>query len=217
MLALLTLVGGVAMAEMPEPALPKVLLIGDSIMGGYFRDTEKNMKGKAQVVRIDGQGGTTENGLAKLGQWLGDTDWDVIHFNWGLHDICYRHPQSKLMGQRDKVNGHISVTLEDYQKNLEELILRLKKTRAKLVFATTTKVPEGEPGRHVGDEVRYNKVAVEIMKKHGVPINDLYSLTAGFTPDLFAKPEDVHFSGKANTALAAQVTQAIQKAQAMDP
>ena len=28
-------------------------------------------------------------GLEKLKSWLGKGKWDVIHFNWGLHDLKY--------------------------------------------------------------------------------------------------------------------------------
>ena len=52
----------------------------------------------------------TRFGLARLEQWLGDERWDVIHFNWGLHDLCWRHPESKVQGYRDKVRGKLTTT-----------------------------------------------------------------------------------------------------------
>lgn len=204
-------VGKNAKGEPLDPNLPNVLLIGDSIMGGYSKGTKNLLKDEANVVRHPGNAGDTNNGLRKLDGWLSDVEWDVIHFNWGLHDLCYRHPDSKVYGNRDKVNGTLAVTLDDYGKNLEQLVERLKKTGARLVFATITRVPEGEAGRKVGDDVRYNEVAVGIMKKHGIPINDLHALTVTFAPDMFSKPGDVHFSGKGCGALAAQVADAIRE------
>lgn len=203
-------VGKEARGEPLEPGLPKVLLIGDSIMGGYYQGTRRELKGQANVVRHPGNAGDTQNGLKKLDGWLADVEWDVIHFNWGLHDLCYRHPDSKVYGNRDKINGTLAVPLEDYGTNLEQLVGRLNKTGAILIFATTTKVPEGEAGRKQGDDVRYNKVAVEIMKKHGIPINDLHALTADFAPGMYSKPADVHFSGAGCAALAKQVAAAIR-------
>jgi len=38
------------------------------------------------VHRISDNGGATEVGLANMKDWLGDGKWDVIHFNFGLHD-----------------------------------------------------------------------------------------------------------------------------------
>lgn len=197
--------------EITTDELPHVLLIGDSIMGGYYKQTKQLLSGEAQVFRHPGNAGETRNGLKKLDQWLGDTDWDVIHFNWGLHDLCYRHPESKVYGKRDKIRGTLSVPPEEYAKNLEELVQRLKKTGATLIFATITKIPEGEAGRFVGDDVKYNEVALEIMKRHDIAVNDLYALSSEFGPEMYSKPEDVHFSGKGNAALAKQVAESIRQ------
>ncbi|MEX5491452.1 hypothetical protein ABFV43_21925, partial [Pseudomonas fulva] len=83
-------------------------------------------------------------GLEKIDKWLAaEKKWDVIHFNWGLWDLCYRNPTSKNQGNRDKVNGKILSTPEEYEKDLEKLVARLKTTGAKLIWANTTVVPEG--------------------------------------------------------------------------
>src|SRR5688572_12316649 len=70
-----------------DPKLPRVLLIGDSISMGYTVPVRRQLEGKANVHRIPENGGPTINGLKKLDAWLGDGKWDVIHFNWGLHDL----------------------------------------------------------------------------------------------------------------------------------
>ena len=100
--------------------------------------------------------------------------------------------------------------LDKYAKNLEQLVERLKNTGAKLIWATTTKVPEGEVGRIVGDEVKYNAAAVAIMQKHGIPVDDLHSISAALGADGFSKPGDIHFSGIGNDALSKQVVSAIK-------
>lgn len=66
--------------------LPKVLLIGDSISGGYLGGVKTHLKGVAHVER-GMSGGTTIQGLEIIEKILGDTEWDVIHFNWRLHDM----------------------------------------------------------------------------------------------------------------------------------
>ena len=101
----------------------------------------------------------------------------MIHFNWGLWDLCYRNPESKEQGHRDKIHGKLTFTPEQYAHNLDSLVTILESTGAKLIFATTTVVPEGEAGRFVSDAKRYNKVALEVMKKHKVHIDDLYKLS----------------------------------------
>jgi lysophospholipase L1-like esterase len=164
------------------------------------------------VHRPNANCGSTVAGLEKLDAWLAGGTWKIIHFNWGLHDLCYRNPGSKVQGNRDKVNGTISVPVERYEKNLETLVERLKKTGAKLIFATTTLVPEGEAGRFVGDDQKYNDVAVQIMKRHGVEINDLHALSKTFSPELFDAPGNVHFKAGGYQKLADQVAASIARA-----
>jgi lysophospholipase L1-like esterase len=194
-----------------DSKLPRVLIIGDSISIGYTPHVKKMLKGKADVVHHRGNAQHTGTGLKKLDQWIGKTQWDVIHFNWGLWDLCYRHPKSKVQGKRDKANGTITTDLKQYEKNLEALVVRLKKTNAKLVWAHTTVIPEKEAGRIVGDAKKYNDVATTIMKKHGIAINDLHTLTKGFPTDHFKKPGDVHYTATGYKKLAKQVADTILK------
>lgn len=196
----------------PEKAdLPKVLIIGDSISIGYTPHVKAILKDKAVVLHHKGNAQHTKTGLAKLDGWLGKTEWDVIHFNWGLWDLCYRHPESKTQGKRDKLKGTVTTSLEEYEKNLDELVTRLKKTKAKLIWAHTTLVPEKELGRKIGDDKKYNEVAAKVMKKHGVTINDLNSLTSDFPATLFIKPGDVHYTKDGYKKIADQVAKEISK------
>jgi len=185
--------------------LPEVLIIGDSISNGYTPHVAQLLKEKAIVKHHRGNAQHTGTGLKKLDQWIGKIEWDVIHFNWGLWDLCYRHPESKVQGKRDKVNGTITTTLEQYEKNLDKLVTRLKKTDAKLIWAHTTAAPEKEAGRIVGDDKKYNDVAARIMQEYGVTINDLHSLSKAFPFEHFKKPGDVHYTMDGYKKLAEQV------------
>ena len=206
-------------ASVPDPLLPNVLLIGDSVSLDYTSHVRSLLRGKANILRpVDSKTGqpincgSTQEGLRGIEEWLALTRWDVIHFNWGLWDLCYRNPESKLYGNRDKIKGRISVPLAQYREHLETLVRRLEKTGARLIWANTTVIPAGEAGRFVGDEIQYNQAAAEIMFKHGIAIDDLYALTRGFPSELFVAPGDVHYSKKGSSILAAQVARAIQAA-----
>jgi lysophospholipase L1-like esterase len=201
-----------AAAEPASGELPKVLLIGDSISIGYTPFVKRQLKDVAVVSRNPGNAAHTGTGLEKIDAWLGDTRWDLIHFNWGLHDLCYRNPDAKEQGNRDKVNGTITFPVEQYEKNLDQLVTRLKKTGATLLWATTTVVPEGEAGRIAGDEKKYNEAAARVMKKHGVAINDLHALSATFGPELFVKAGDVHYKPAGYQKLGTQVAASIRTA-----
>lgn len=198
-----------------DPKLPNVLILGDSISLGYTRTVRAQLKGKANVYRAmrgnaPANCGDTKIGLRGIDGWLGATKWDVIHFNWGLWDLCYRNPQSKTQGNRDKVGGTLSVPIEEYERNLEQLVTRLERTGAKLIWATTTTVPENEAGRIVGDDARYNAAAARVMERHRVRTNDLCALTKSFAGKYSKGEGDVHFTPEGYTRLASQVSAAIQ-------
>jgi len=191
--------------------LPKALLIGDSISIGYTPHVVAALKGKVQVIHHRGNAQHTGTGLKMLDRWVGNTQWDVIHFNWGLWDLCYRHPQSKEQGRRDKKRGTLTTSLEQYENNLDELVARLKETKAKLIWAHTSTVPQGEAGRRVGDDDKYNEAATRVMKKHGIRINDLNSLTDGFPSELFVKPGDVHYTSEGSRKIGQAVAKEISR------
>lgn len=182
-----------------DPKLPRVLLIGDSISIGYTVPTRELLKGKANLHRIPENAGPTTNGLAKLPKWLGDGKWDVIHFNWGLHDL-----------KMDK--GKHQVPLAQYEKNLRSLVKTLKGTGAKLIWASTTPVPEGKvnPPRKDSDVIAYNQAARKIMEENGVAVNDLYAF-AKPRLEKMQRPVNVHFTDAGSRALAGQVAAAIEK------
>jgi hypothetical protein len=201
----------------PDPKLPNVLIIGDSISIGYTRLVRADLAGKANVYRPM-RGGKAENcgdttiGLKRLDAWLGDRKWRVIHFNWGLWDLCYRNRKSKNPSGRDKVGGTLAVSPEAYEQNLEKLVTRLEATGAKLIWASTTFVPDGEEGRFVGDDAKYNVIAARVMKKHGIATDDLFALTKGFAGKYSVKAGNVHYTAEGSQRIAAQVAAAIEPA-----
>src|SRR5258708_4290320 len=137
-----------------QPGLPRVLLIGDSISIGYTVAVRKELEGRANVHRIPENGADTVNGLKKIDLWLGGSKWDAIHFNWGLHDL------------KVTPDGGRQVPLATYESNLAALVARLQKTGARLIWATTTPVPEGthNPPREAADAARYNAAANRVME-----------------------------------------------------
>src|SRR5689334_14549474 len=151
-----------------DPALPNVMLIGDSISIGYTMDVRKLLAGKANVMRPMAKGrngpdngGSTIVGLKELDRWLGDYKYSVIHFNWGLHDVHHRNAVTREPKLGDKAHLPAAISLPDYKVNLERLVTMLEKTGAHLIWASTTVVPEGDIGRVAGEEKGYNDAAKE--------------------------------------------------------
>jgi lysophospholipase L1-like esterase len=173
-----------------DPKLPRVLLIGDSVSRGYTQAARKALAGKANVHRAPANCGPTASGLKNMEVWLGDGKWDVIHFNFGIHDR--------------------NTPIADYTKRLEQLIERMKKTGAKLVWASTTPIPDDVPKKQTAASiVERNQVASTLMKKHGVAMDDLFT---AITPHLAKMqiPKDFHFNASGYDFLGGTVAGAIE-------
>lgn len=183
------------------PGLPRVLLIGDSISIGYTEPVRVELQGKANVHRIPENGAATLFALTNLDKWLGSAHWDVIHFNFGLHDL-------KLMD-----NGEHQVSLPDYKANLRTIVQRLQKTGARLIWATTTPVPNADvkPPRRNADVIAYNETATKLMRDSGIAIDDLYALVNPRLGELQI-PANVHFTPSGYNALGRQVGESILRA-----
>ena len=190
--------------------LPRVLLIGDSISIGYTLPTRELLKGKVNLHRIPTNGGPTIKGLQYIESWLGEKKWDVIHFNWGLHDLKHMGPNGENLFPKEK-GGKVQVSLEDYEKNLDRLVLRLKKTGARLIWRNTTPVPPGSKGRYVGDSIRYNAAAERVMIRHGVPTHDLFTMSRERMKEIML-PANVHYTKDGSKALAESVAKIILQA-----
>ena len=121
--------------EDSDADLPRVLLIGDSISIGYFPPTEEILAGTAGVYHNPGNAAHTVHGLEWLDMWLGKTRWDVIHFNFGLHDLKHLDDQGRPV---KPPLGSWQIPITQYGQNLDRIAKRLKRTGAELIFATTT-------------------------------------------------------------------------------
>lgn len=157
-----------------EPKLPRVLLIGDSVSRGYTLAVRAALAGRANVHRAPENCGGTARALTKLDVWLGDGRWDVIHFNFGIHD-------------RATPTG-------DYARRLEQIIARLRQTGATLVWASTTPIPDDPAQKQTAASiVERNQVAAEVMARAHIPVDDLFSAVLPKADDLRLPTPNVHF------------------------
>ena len=189
--------------------LPHALIIGDSISIGYTLPTRALLKGKVNLHRIPTNGGPTTKGVTEIEKWLGTRKWDLIHFNWGLHDLKYMGKDGTNLVPKEK-GGIVQVSLSEYEKNLEKLVIRMKKSAKQLVWRNTTPIPPGSKARYVGDSLKYNEVAAQLMKKQGVPILDLFTPSKKNMKD-WMKEADVHYHAHGSQALAERVAEDILK------
>ncbi|MEA3213567.1 MAG: hypothetical protein QOE70_6624 [Chthoniobacter sp.] len=183
-----------------QPGLPRVLLIGDSISIGYTLPVRELLKGKANVHRIPVLATTTKHTLEQFDAWIGNARWDVIHFNWGLHDL------------RRMPDGNPQISLSDYEKNLRLLVDRLRPLGRRLIWCSTTPVPgtELDPPRFNDDVIAYNAIARRVMAENRIPVDDLYAFVVP-QADRIRKPLNVHFTPKGCIVLAQQVARCISQ------
>ena len=203
-------------------SIPKVLIIGDSISGGYSKSLIKLLEGKAEVTKLGavagyriqketfwhsrGEAKYLDFGSAKacivdferFGKHLEDTPYDVIHFNFGLNDI--------FRGR----NGAWHNPVDQYAKDLAKIVTLLKANGAKVIWANITPIQANAPHNPEGVELIYNAAAAKVMKKHGIPINNLHSVVTKWEGYAEWKGgNDVHFSGAIYSKLAEQISEKI--------
>jgi lysophospholipase L1-like esterase/dienelactone hydrolase len=192
--------------EPAKSALPKVVLVGDSIRLGYAPLVAKRLEGKAVVISPSANGGDSGNVLKHLDEWVIREKPDIVHLNCGLHDL-------KL----SKSAKRHQVPLDEYERNLRQMLGRIRQeTPAVLVFANTTPILDDRHAkrgadfdRFEADVQRYNDSAAKVMKETGIPIHDLHGLiNQGEVEDLLAN-DGTHFTAKGNERLAEAVADCV--------
>jgi lysophospholipase L1-like esterase len=170
----------------------KVVLLGDSIMGGYAPTVQRELAGLAETKGLSRT--TSSNLLARLDEVIA-LQPEVIHLNCGLWDLIVLTN-----------TGNAQVSLEEYKSNLEKIFQRLQReTHAKVIWATTTPVNEQKQqnprpkgyGRIVRRELDvkiYNRASIEVAKRSGVKYDDLFTVMTEAGRDEHLKDDGVHFN-----------------------
>lgn len=192
-----------------DPVKPNVLVIGDSISIGYTPYVKGSLEGRAVVTHNAGNAQDSNNGVSNIDAWIGGGRWDVISFNFGLWDLCYRLPGPITATNRDKIHGTISVPVEQYRANLRIIATKLKATGARIVYQTTTVVPAAEPGRYSSDVTIYNDAAKSVMRDLGIAVNDLQAVSAALPDSMRESNTDVHYTEAGYSEIAKSVTASI--------
>ncbi|MBI4893114.1 MAG: SGNH/GDSL hydrolase family protein [Acidobacteria bacterium] len=179
-----------------DHALPRVLLIGDSITRGYGPIVEKQLKDKAYVARLATSKSLGDPALLEqVALVLREHTFDVVHFNNGMHG-----------------NGYTEAA---YAAALPELLAALRKQapRAKLILATTTDVREKNNPEKVDPKtarmIERNRLVAEFAARERIPVDDLFAVIKD-RPEMHV-PDGVHFNQEGYATLAAQVVQALSK------
>lgn len=181
--------------------MKNLLLIGDSIRMGYDKAVEKTLEGKAKVYYPAENCRFASYVLRYLHEYqalVKDEKVDVLHWNAGLWD-CLRLFEEEP-----------HTPIEVYAYYIDRICVRIQKLfpDAKVIFATSTSVLSEKMGKdfkRYNEEIEaYNQTAVEVVKKYGFAINDLFAVSAALPEDAHSDP--VHYYTPAGTkAFADQV------------
>ena len=174
--------------------MKNLLLLGDSIRMGYDKAVQKSLKGVANVYFPAENCRFASFVLRYLHEYarlIPDGSPDIIHWNAGLWD-CLRLFEEEPHTPKDV-----------YAYYIERICIRIKKLfpDAKVIFATCTTVLSEQMRidfkRYNEEIAEYNRIAVDVVKKHGFEINDLYAVSAQLPESAHSDP--VHYYTPAGT------------------
>ena len=187
-------------AKITDPARPRVLLIGDSILNGYLKQVTAALEGKADVDAWVNPYNQSEHLNKLLAAVLEQGPYDVVHFNMGLHGW-----------QEGRIKPG---TFEPLTKAYVEVI-QARLPKAKIIWASSTPVTvKGKPTEL--DPlinpiiVEHNRMAHQVMAEMQVTENDFYALLAGKL-DL-ASGDQFHWKAEAYQILAKTAAESILRA-----
>ena len=199
----------VAVADIP--GRPRVLVIGDSISMGYTLAVRSLLGDQVNLHRPPENCRSTRQTLARIEEYLGSGKWDVIHFNCGIHDLTFVGTNGK--GLEEAEGGVLQVPPSEYRENHERLVARLKQTGAVLIWASTTPVDGVNRFRRLKHVIQYNAIAAQVMSRHGVVVDDLFTLaTESLQSGRMSWKDGVHFTAASSLMLGGQVAKSIEAA-----
>jgi lysophospholipase L1-like esterase len=185
----------------PDPALPFILLIGDSIANGYLGSVSKALLGKANVEAWITPTTQADKKLgATIAEICNERKYAVIHFNLGLHGWpAGRIPEG------------------EFEPLTRQLVKNLKRSapEAVLIWATITPVKARIAPDEASPEIqpildRHNAMATRVMQSEGLAIDDLDALMRPHL-NLMAK-DGIHWQPEGREIMARAVADAILKA-----
>jgi sialate O-acetylesterase len=167
-----------------DPALPRVLIIGDSISGHYHERLRLLMEGKANIVGEASSSARPDprrSFWALIGPRFYRTDmatkgddlkkflaesgpWDIVHFNIGIHVFAGAKPGDE----------------KPYAEKLRQVVETIRESGAVCLFANSTgtvadnTIPKSP--NYLTNCKAFNAAAEEVMREMGVPVTDIYGL-----------------------------------------
>jgi lysophospholipase L1-like esterase len=188
--------------------LPTLHVVGDSISihyGPYLQTMLAGVIAYSRKAAPDGSlddagaanGGDSSMVLAYVQSLRPEQPFDVLLLNCGLHDI-----------KRDLVTNRPQVSTERYAANLQAILVEGQRLAKRAIWVRTTPVIDARHNRlnttfrrFEADVEEHNAIADRIMRKHGVPIIDLFTFTRNLGTDVYV--DHVHLTDEVRALQAA--------------
>ncbi len=181
--------------EAERTDLPRVLLVGDSITGGYQQMVREALRGVC-LVDYFCTSYAVDSAIyhTALRMFVTDSRYAAVHFNHGLHG---KH-----------------MTGEVYKENVERLLEQISGCGAKVIAALTTQVLDGEgkPDASWEEKIAERNAAIEdIATRCGYAVNDLYAPSVSM-PAEKRLGDGVHYQEAGYRVFADKVIAAVRQA-----
>jgi hypothetical protein len=162
----------------PDPQLPNVLLLGDSIARNYFPQVTKDLAGIANVYLMASSTLLGDPRLAaQIAEFgvLGDVSFRVLHCNNGMHGWGYTEAQYKA-------------AFPSFLRAVDSLTDK----NGSLIWASTTPVrPDATNGATNPRVDERNTIALAFVKAAGIQLDDQHALMMQHQ-DLYE--DSIHFN-----------------------
>ena len=206
---------------------PKVVVtLGDSVTWGVRQDgsvrneqtfssvLERELGKGAQVVNAGIGGNTSSQMLARLDHDVLVYRPKVVVLMAGLNDAAYIDPGPKARSAP-------RVSVEEYARNLEEIIRRVRAAGGQVVLASpnpmTPKYPYANSGWYQGKDINaglvpFVEASREVARRTGVPFVDLYGQYTRWKGFAGTLPDGIHPDAVGHRFVAGKFVGAVRKA-----
>lgn len=178
----------------PDPKLPNVLLLGDSITRNYYPEVQRQLTGVANVYLLATSASVGDPRLPRQLAEFGAMEavpFRVVHFNNGMHGWTYSEAE--------------------YEQAFPAFLaaIRALAPKASLLWATTTPVKsDAVPGPTNARVSTRNLVVQALAGAAGIPVDDQHGLMVQH-PDTYQ--DNVHFNDSGSQVQGRQAAEFIRK------
>lgn len=184
--------------ETQDMKLPRVLLVGDSIVAAYNGEVAKRLEGIATVAFFSTSACVGDPAIYRqLNLAFAGYQYELVHFNNGLHGF--------------------TTTESDYAKGLSDFVDAIDELApsAQHIWRSSTPITIKDDPATLEPEknprvIERNKLAASIMTQRQIQIDDLYNVAVNY-PELSCG-DGYHYNEQGNTVLADHVAKVIADA-----